>query len=152
MVYCLGHHGHQKKLINRPTILIHASSELAYLCNVWTGVEGHYMYVCCCPILITWEHFLERHFCLCIWDTRQYQNFEITGINPTPQTIIMPKIKKFLPLVKELIMKIAMFVYVICLLKVAICMCKSPTWFWLYLRVSKHLRIVSGWVFQQKIN
>ena len=36
------------------------------------------------PNLIAWEPFLEtRHFCLCGWDSRQYQNVETTGINPT---------------------------------------------------------------------
>ena len=55
-----------------------------------------------CPILITINigpFFGNRHLCLCIWDTRQDQNVESTGINLTSQSIIMPKIKTFLPAV-----------------------------------------------------
>ena len=46
--------------------------------------------------------FGNRHCCLCIWDTRQYQSFEITDFNSTSYPIIKPKMKKFLPVVTEI--------------------------------------------------
>ena len=55
-------------------------SEIAYTYNIGTS-------------------FGNRHFCLCIWDTRHYQTVKAMGINPRTWLIIMPKFKKFLPVV-----------------------------------------------------
>ena len=69
-----------------PAILIPVCSELAYLCNVWTRVKGHYVCLLLCPNSLSYNmgtFFRNRDFCLCIWDARQYQNFESMGINFT---------------------------------------------------------------------
>ena len=47
-----------------------------------TGIKGMFAVVFEFPIFITWEPF-QRHFCLCIWDIRHYQNLETMAINLT---------------------------------------------------------------------
>ena len=83
-----------KYVYNRTAILTLVCSEPAYHCNVWAGVKGHYTCMFAAvfefPILIEWEPFFgNRHFVLCVWDNRQYQNLETMGItityhNPCP--------------------------------------------------------------------
>ena len=46
--------------------------------------------------------FTNRHFCLYIWDTRQYQHVETIGIIPRSEPIIMSQIKKVIPAITEL--------------------------------------------------
>ena len=82
IVYCLGNHGHQKKKIKIPAILATVCSETAGLCKVWTGIEGHSVWLLLSYPYNMGTFFGNTHFCLCIWDTRQYKNSNTTGISP----------------------------------------------------------------------
>ena len=49
-------------------------------------VKGQYVCLLLCLSSLSYSmgtFFRKRHFCVCIWDTRQYRNFETVGINPT---------------------------------------------------------------------
>ena len=89
--------------INRPAILTPVCSEPTYFCNVGLGVKGHY--VCLLLSLKVWS-FL----CYNTWTFSWQQSFLFVDLldqavstfwkyNPP---IIVPKVKKYLPVVTEI--------------------------------------------------
>ena len=84
-----------------------AISELWTSCGLamaWLWA-GHQWAICVCiPYPSSMGTvFGKIHFCLCIWNIRQYQIVETTAINPTSSPIIMPKNKNIRNSYKQLL-------------------------------------------------